>query len=105
MVRGRCLAAASGQPDQETQLANPLFVRTGIVAGLGTVAVLMFFAAATGALPIRALLARVATQAQPAGKRGLRLFAENSPQPRNRMQSRAMPLPFVRPIPAIVGRS
>ena len=36
-------------------MANPLLLRTGIVAGLGTAAVLVFFASATGILPLRAL--------------------------------------------------
>lgn len=48
-------------------MANPLFVRTGIVAGIGTVAVLTFFAGVTGVLPIRALISQVAApQAAPA---------------------------------------
>ena len=42
-------------------MADPLFVRTGIVAGVGTVAVLAFFAVVTGVLPIRALISHAAT--------------------------------------------
>ena len=46
-------------------MANPLFVRTGIVAGVGTVAVLLSFAAVTGVLPIRALISHAGPQADP----------------------------------------
>lgn len=52
-------------------MANPLFVRTGVVAGIGTVAVLTFFAGATGVLPVRGLINHITAsqaatpQAQP----------------------------------------
>jgi hypothetical protein len=62
LVRGRS-GQGEGQSYQETELANPLFVRTGIVAGIGTVAVLTFFAGATGVLPLRALMSHAATLA------------------------------------------
>ena len=55
-------------------MANPLFVRTGIVAGIGTVAVLTFFAGATGILPVRALITKI-TAAQTSAPEAAQLDA------------------------------